>query len=844
MDSNFHFPAKIKEKINEECSKIKKEIEIEINKSRNIGDFCRKYGVLNFNWYQSFMKFLNKKININPKNKKFDFNFQKLIPKNEIIDPFYSYESPISFPSNFAFVTENFMNLISEKFSFKEQSFVNNYVYNVEIGGNCLIMKDLKKNSFYRYLILNEDKKDFNNVNIDFILMINDKNEMTKICDIILKNSIWNYLKNIGFTIYEKFKVIYNKYNKPIGYISCISDINRKINVRNKNICQTDIFPKFNSILLSLFLFKDEFNELSKYSNDKNQIVKIFCEFFQNFQKIQILENKFKSIFSNSIKSDSFQSILSEIYEKVDSEISFANNRLDISNEVDYSDEYTMFENIKELYMNSSIVQKLFFCVKETKKYCQQCRKLVYKFKLSKMIILKSIDETNGNFLFEKLFAQKEKVKNEKCKFCKKKIPLSNSKKIISLPKILVIICENAQNGKLNLKNNFRLNNNEDIEYELKCFIEEKTNRLYYKRDDGLWYKYNEDSNEKYIENKIPIVLFFSLIKSNKKIINNYQNNIWNNYSTNKKNITEEDHMDLSKSNNNVINFGFNNNTINNERKNMNNTNINANMNNNMHFLNYNTSSINNYVNFMDNNMNNMNNKMSIINKDYNNICNTNNNMNIINNFAYNYSNYANNSINNNVNNITNNNSCNYNLNYSRNNYMNMNYNMYNMNTNINTMNNMFNKINNEIYMNNKNNYKMNNNLNYINTNISNINTNINTINDMNYMNNINNSNINFINNTDNSIKNNDMNNSEENLICIIFSFEEYNKQIFIDVNENLEFREVIELLEDKYIWLKYIKERAYIFKKKEITKEQMNYSVKKLGICYNDCISIKANDC
>ena len=113
----------------------------------------------------------------------------------------------------------------------------------------------------------------------------------------------------------------------------------------------------------------------------------------------------------------------------------------------------------------------------------------------------------------------------------------------------------------------------------------------------------------------------------------------------------------------------------------------------------------------------------------------------------------------------------------------------------------------------------------------------------MNYMNNINNSNNNFINNEINSIKNNDLNNLED-FICIIFSFEEYNKQIFIDVDDNLEFRKVIELLEEKYIWLRYIKERTYIFKNKEITEEEMNYSIKKLGICSNDLIFIKANDC
>jgi len=813
MDSNFHFPDKIKEKINEECSKIKKEIEIEINKSRNIGSFCRKYGILNFTWFQNFMKFLNKKVNTSLKNKKIDFKFQKLIPKKESIEPFFSDEKSVSFPSNFALVTENFMNLISEHFSFQEQSLVKNYVYNIEIGGNCIILKEFKKNSFYRYLILNEDKKDFTNVNIDFILMIKEKNKMEVTCEMILKNGIWNYLKNIGFTIYEKFKVIYNKYNNEIGYISCISDINKKINIRNKNISQTDILSKFDSILLSLYLFKDEFNELSHYSNDQNQVVKIFIEFFQNFQIIQTLENKFKSIFSNSIKSDSFQSILSEIFEKLDSELVLTKNKFDSYNEEEYFDENKMIEKIKEQYMNSSIIQKLFFCVKETQKFCPHCQHIIYKYKLCKMISLKSIDETNENFLFEKLFALKNKLKNGECKSCKKEIQLLNIKNIINLPKILVVILrENIQNRKLNLKKNFSLKY-ESIEYELKCFIEEKSNRLYYKRGNGLWYKFNEDNNEKFVENKIPIVLFFSLIKSNNKDINNYQNISWNNnYFANSKNITNENNMDLSNSNNNInINFGNNNNAINNERKRINNPYINTNSNNNMHFLNYNSSNINNNVNYMNYNMNNMNNNMNIINKDYYYNNNMNNNMNNVNN----YNNYMNNS-----------------TNYNINNNNNMNYSMNNMNQNIYYMNSMYNNINNEINC-------YNNNIDFMNAN-----TNSNNINNMNLMNNFNNNNNSYINNTENNIKKNDVNNSEENFICIIFSFEEHNKQIFIDVDENLEFRKVIELLEEKYNWLKYIKERTYIYKQKEITNALMNCSIKSLGICSNDFISIKANDC
>ena len=70
------------------------------------------------------------------------------------------------------------------------------------------------------------------------------------------------------------------------------------------------------------------------------------------------------------------------------------------------------------------------------------------------------------------------------------------------------------------------------------------------------------------------------------------------------------------------------------------------------------------------------------------------------------------------------------------------------------------------------------------------------------------------------SLKNNSLksNNNSEKLLTIIFTFEKCDKHIFIEINENETFSNVIKKLEEKYEWLKYInKEIKYIYNKNEI---------------------------
>ena len=161
------------------------------------------------------------------------------------------------------------------------------------------------------------------------------------------------------------------------------------------------------------------------------------------------------------------------------------------------------------------------------------------------------------------------------------------------------------------------------------------------------------------------------------------------------------------------------------------------------------------------------------------------------------------------------------------NNNINNNININNK-SNMNNMNNMFNNIN----MNNFNNIIYNNAIN----NMLKINLNSKTGNNQ-----INNQQIN--NNNNNNINNNKEiddyfeEDDDKNPLFVTFTIEKDNKQIYLDVHEDMKFKEVKNKLENKYNWLQKIKDRTYYFKHKKIDE---NETLKNLRILDNSNVIIR----
>ena len=299
------------------------------------------------------------------------------------------------------------------------------------------------------YIIIYEENKGNVNNNIDFILMIENYNEMKKILNFILENNIWNYLKIINLSVEEDEKEIRNDKGEKIGYIVRSGEIKRKEKIKeiqkmhsDNSISAQNIIRKLNSVLWCLYSSNVFYQELSKFSLDnKNVITKTFVEYFQNFNI-----DKIKSIFSKSIKIDIFEFIFEEIFVILDLELSNENEIKELDGIED------QLEAFKEQYKNDSIIKRLFYSPQEINKYCLLCQKTYHKYKNNKIILMKFINSKMENILFDKIFKEKEIIKKEICKICHRESECLNYKKYISYPKILIIVIEEDQIGKINIK--------------------------------------------------------------------------------------------------------------------------------------------------------------------------------------------------------------------------------------------------------------------------------------------------------------------------------------------------------------------------------------------------------
>ena len=68
-----------------------------------------------------------------------------------------------------------------------------------------------------------------------------------------------------------------------------------------------------------------------------------------------------------------------------------------------------------------------------------------------------------------------------------------------------------------------------------------------------------------------------------------------------------------------------------------------------------------------------------------------------------------------------------------------------------------------------------------------------------------------------------------EQLAYLTFIIEKYNRNIFIEVDRNDKFMEVIKKLEEKYSWLTTITNKLYIYDKKQIGN--FNLTINELGM-------------
>ena len=265
---------------------------------------------------------------------------------------------------------------------------------------------------------------------------------------------------------------------------------------------------------------------------------------------------------------------LTELHEKLCQKKLYYYN---IDNEY-YNDENTAYENF-EKYRNKSIIQELFFGVKEQIQQCSYCNMSKYNFVIYKCINI--LDNKKNNDI--QIFLNESKKSSESKEICRQCLQLNGIVKtniIVTYPKILVVSLNNGYTNKIKIYLN-QIVNIENYKYEMiYCIKESKNNKssfdIIYK-ENNVYYILKDSNNNKetWSEDIVsPLVLFYKKIDDTNEIINN------NILETNVVNINENLQLNNKQINNNdasILNKGIslNNNINNNMNKDLINNNIN-----------------------------------------------------------------------------------------------------------------------------------------------------------------------------------------------------------------------------------------------------------------------------
>ena len=388
------------------------------------------------------------------------------------------------------------------------------------------------------------------------------------------------------------------------------------IGIPNSNVKKVD--RKLKSFLISLSL-----TELNNYleeipENNNNKFTKLVTKFFQKY-KTEESTNEILLEISQFIKTDKFELIISDVLEKFDSELT--HNKRSVSTFQSFksnhlTDKEEQKRNFFEANKNGSIIQKLFYILKEKIIYCK-CNKITYDYNFDKFLLIDLNKENDKILLNNKLFKIQKMNKTDECKFCSKKNNKNVEESFIDFPNILIIYLkgEKLYNFSLSKSNYYPNNFIRNVFYSLVAFIELNTNLVYFKIKNN-WYNYNENDKLETanIEFKKPIILIYKLLNNNNN--NSDKNNDINSNKLFQNNINKSVKINLSSNNN------MNNIVHNNENKQQKTNSENIHLNSDKIYNNNDNMNIKKEINNMNKNMNNNLNLEDNINDGNNNISN------------------------------------------------------------------------------------------------------------------------------------------------------------------------------------------------------------------------------
>ena len=333
-----------------------------------------KYVLINKNWIEKYKQYYNYEHFIETQEIKPPSFIEDIFIINDLIPEFddrpldLKNEKKInmncSLPRNFVLVSENFIKLVVKHFEnskakgHTEKLIFDNLIYEVIIGGKCIIISDKHNKLSYFITLFKEsdnNNKDncyyYNTDSINFILRFEDKTKIEREFNLILSQGISNYITKRNLGSQSSVQKILNSKNELIGYffniLFCYDNESTQLglycfcpksknNVKNENTFDSKTYtmrakksneikdiidPHINSFLICLYQIEKLRREFKNIDNNQyTNTTKAFFDFFNNFSQYPFQSvNKFQNEMFNKIKFDNYQNLIQTIIEKTNS---------------------------------------------------------------------------------------------------------------------------------------------------------------------------------------------------------------------------------------------------------------------------------------------------------------------------------------------------------------------------------------------------------------------------------------------------------------------------------------------------------------------------------------------
>ena len=249
---------------------------------------------------------------------------------------------------------------------------------------------------------------------------------------------------------------------------------------------------KIASLLISFANIKEFSKDLNSISNKKGDLSSIFISLIKEQSRLKLKIEEFKKLLDRNFDYK-IDNLIEYILNTLNDELNIKQNNTNWLDEYNKANRNPSIEDFLKNYMknNDSIIQKLFFGIKEIKTKCPNDDEYNRNFEIIKFQKFSS-PEKESEIDIKKLVRNLKSLEKGKvnCQNCKKDTIHLIETNIIDLPEIFILYLDMRKNCKIDYYLECQFFN---IKYNLICFISNKNENNQIEEQNNVFYLVNRN---------------------------------------------------------------------------------------------------------------------------------------------------------------------------------------------------------------------------------------------------------------------------------------------------------------------------------------------------------------